>query len=235
MLVYNIASAIKQQNKTVLLIDNDPQSSLTQIMRVDVNGKPTIKDLYQNKNVTLHDTIIRYDDHISLIPNIILSSTLESDLHNRMTREMILKQKMVPGIADYVIIDNSPFLGLCVKNSLAMSDYYIEIIDNSVSAIMGLDLVENVVQEIKENYVNPDLKRLGIVRNRFDKRTNYTKQLNQFMQTKYESHGLFNTIINDSIKYREATLAGQLIHDYNRPLACCYDQLLLEINERLGV
>ncbi|MBN1050304.1 ParA family protein [Clostridium botulinum] len=228
----NLAGQFSKQGHKVLLIDNDSQSNLSQILNVE--AEYNLYDLYSNSKVNFKDCIAQYNEMIDLIPNTIESAVLESELHNKITRETILKNKFekFKNNYDVIIIDNSPFLGLCTTNAMCMSNYYIEVIDNSTSALQGLNLVDNLVTTIKENRVNEDIKLLGILRNNFDKKTIFSKQINEVI-TEELNQDVFKIIINNSVKYKEAVASNMIIQDYNKKYAEPYKELYYEIIKRM--
>lgn len=228
----NLAGQFAEHEHKILLIDNDSQSNLTQILNVE--SEYNLYDLYSNSKVKVEDCIVKYSDFISVIPNTIESAVLESELHNKMTRETILKNKFekFKNNYDMIIIDNSPFLGLCTTNAMCVSNYYIEIIDNSTSALQGLNLVSNLTKAIKENGVNSSIKLLGILRNNFDKKTIFSKQLNEVITDEYKDD-TFDTIIYNSVKYKEATTMNKTIQEYSSKYAEPYKKLYYEILKRM--
>ena len=228
----NIAGQFAKFGHKVLLIDNDSQSNLSQILNVE--SQYNLYDLYSNSKVKVEDCIVKYNDFISIIPNTIESSTLESELHNKMTRETILKNKFSNYNNDFdlILIDNSPFLGICTTNALAMSNYYIEVIDNSTSALQGLNLVANLVNDIKENGINNNIKSLGVLRSNFDRTTLFSKQISEVVSEQYKDK-LFTSIIYNSIKYKEAVADNKTIQEYNEKYAEPYENLYYEILSKL--
>src|SRR3712207_2889335 len=124
----NIAGELASEGHKVLLIDNDSQGNLTQIL--NTKSKYTIYDLYSNNNIQYEDCISKYNNNIDIISNTIESCILEKELHRQKYPEGILNTKWEKfkdnTKYDFVLIDNSPFLGVMVQNSLVMSDYYIE-------------------------------------------------------------------------------------------------------------
>ncbi|OAA86339.1 ParA family protein [Clostridium coskatii] len=229
----NLAGAMAKLKRNVLILDNDSQSNISQIL--NVTNQYNIYDLYTNAKITFNDCIARYDNYIYVIPNNINSAILENELYNKKARESILKDKydkFNDNNFDYILIDNSPFLGITVQNSLVMSDYYIEIIDNSTSALQGLNMVDKVITELKENSLISDLKLLGILRNRFKKRTVFNKQLNEVLEDELKDN-LFKTIIFDSVKYKEATALHKTIQDYNIKYSKPFNDLYYELINRI--
>ncbi|MCB2361978.1 ParA family protein [Clostridium estertheticum] len=228
----NLAGAIADQKHKVLLIDNDSQSSLSQIL--NIKNKFTMYDLYSNSKVEFSDCIAKYNEYIHVIPNTIESSVLERELYNKKCPEHILKSKYKNFSHDYdfIIIDNSPFLGMMVQNSLCMSNYYMEIIDNSPSALQGLNMVSKIVNELKENLLIEDLKLIGILRNRFEKRTVFSRQFTEVTEEALKDD-LFSAIIYDSVKYKEATAMNKTIQEYSNKHAKAYTELYYEILDRV--
>jgi chromosome partitioning protein len=232
MTTLNLAGELCKRGK-VLLIDNDNQASLTQIINLDYDL--TMLDLYTNKKVSFDDCIVEFKPNISMICNSIDSAILERQLYGRTSRETVLKHKFenMEREFDFVLIDNSPFLGSCVDNSLVMSDYYIEVIDDSPSALKGLKQVKNVVGEISDSGLN-EVKLLGILRNGYEKLSNYGKQFNNVLTDVLTSE-LFDTVVYRSVKYKEATAKHKLIQDYSNEHAEPYIRLVDEILQRTGV
>lgn len=228
----NLAGAMAKQKHKVLIIDNDSQSNITQIL--NVQSEYTLYDLYINPKVSFDDCMQQYNNYIYVIPNTIDSAILESQLHSKFNKETILKNKYekFDNDFDFILIDNSPFLGITVQNSLVMSDYYIEIIDNSTSALQGLNMVNKIVNELKENSLNNNLKLLGILRNRFQKRTLFNKQFDEVVQEELKEN-LFNTIVYDSVKYKESSALHQTIQDYSKSHGKPYAELYYEIIKRI--
>lgn len=228
----NISGALNMLDKKVLLIDNDPQSNLSQIL--DIKSKYNIYDLYTNPKVNLKDCIVSYNDMIDVVPNSISSAMLEKTLNGKLHGETILKNKLegYKQEYDYIIIDNSPYLGVLASNSLSASDYYIEVVDNSTSSIEGLSMVNMLAKEVRENAFNRNLKLLGILRNRFEKRTRFTKDFSSVLEDCF-SKELFKTIIPDSVKYKEASAEGTTIQEYNKKMSKPYEELVNEIIERI--
>lgn len=232
MTAVNLAGQISKQGHNILLIDNDSQSSLSQIL--NVSSEYNLYDLYDNNKVTLEDCMVKYDENIYVIPNTIESAILESQLHSRRAKESILKSKFdaCKKEFDFVIIDNSPFLGLLVQNSLTMSEYYMPIIDNSPSALQGLNMVNKVIHNLNDIGLAKNIKLLGILRNRFEKKSLFGKQFTEVVEEELNDK-LLETVIYDSVKYKEASAMHKTIQDYSAKHSAPYKELYYEIILRI--
>lgn len=228
----NIAGQMAKHKHKVLLIDNDSQGNLSQIL--NLKGNYTMYDLYSNSKVNVEDCIVKYNEYIDVITNTLDSAVLESELHNKLTRECILKNKFkdFQGEYDFILIDNSPFMGLMTTNAMAMSDYYIEVIDNSPSALQGLNMVNKLVNDLIESSINENIKLCGILRNRFEKKSVFTKQFKDVTDNCLKDK-CFNTIIPDTIKYKEAAASNVTIQEYDKKYSEPYKELYYEILKRI--
>lgn len=228
----NLAGEMSKMGRKILILDNDCQSSLTQIL--NISGKYTMYDLYNNPRIWFEDCVIEYNKNICVIPNTIESAMLEKELNQKKIKETILKKKYdaFNNNFDFVLIDNSPYLGITVENSLCVSSYYIEVIDNSLSALQGLKMIDTVVNNLKNYELAKDLKLLGILRNRFEKRTIFSKQFKTVTDNKLGDK-LFETIIYDSVKFKEAAAMHKTIQEYNKKCAEPFKQLYYEIFNKI--
>ncbi|EKD94576.1 MAG: SpoOJ regulator, partial [uncultured bacterium] len=230
----NLSGEISQKGYKVLLIDNDPQSNITKTF--NIQNKYTLYDLYYNKQVTFEDCIVKLKDNISIIPNIIQSADLDDELQNRGNRENILKHKLdtLETEFDFIIIDNNPYKSVLLKNALTVSDYYLEVIDNSLDAIEGLKMIERTIKDLKEDRLNDKIKSIGILRSRYDKVTSFSKEFSEVVKLTYKEK-LFDAIVYDSVKYKEARAMKKFIQEYSKEHATVYAKMFDEILGRLNI
>jgi len=230
----NLTGELAKQGYKVCLLDNDPQSNSTQTFSIAT--ELTLYDIYTNKKIGFEECLVKINDNVSIIPNKIRSAKLDREINSRVNREQILLNKLetLKTKFDFVIIDNTPFDSIVLKNALAMSDYYISIIDNCNDSLAGLEMLEETVTELKEDRVNDNIECLGILRNCFDKVSSFSKQFSEVVEETY-SHKLFKTIIYNSVKYKEARSLGKFIQDYSKEHAQPYEALLNEVLNKLDV
>lgn len=228
----NLAGELAKQGHKTLVIDGDSQCNTTQILNA-TDAEATLYDVYTDRRVGFNECIYEIQENLYLVPNSKESKKLENELNIKKDGDRVLKDKMdtLPDIFDFIIIDNPPLNGVLAKNSLIMSDYYLAVMDNSASSIQGLNDLKNLIKEIKEDGWNEDVKCLGILRNRFDKVSRFTKSFNEVLEENF-SEDLLQTIVYNSVKYKEAVALHQTIQDYNKKAAKPYENLVKEIEKR---
>lgn len=210
--VLNLSSALSKFDKKILMIDLDPQSSLSVYVGLNpVNLEKTTYDVITDK-IDIKDVILKTNDkNIDIIPSSIELSAAEIEIISKFGREYILKNKLdeIKESYDYVIIDNSPSLGILTVNSMMASDFVIAPIDPTYLSLKGLDILTSTFNEIKK--VNTNLIFMGVFVTMFDSRTSHHAEVLELLKTKYP---VFDTIVKRSIRFSDACLATQSIIDY---------------------
>jgi chromosome partitioning protein len=193
-------------------------------------------ELYTNNKVKFSDCIISVRDNISLLPNHKKSKDIENRLNTRTFKEIILKNKIetLPSCYDIVLIDNTPFAGVTLNNSLGMSDYYLGVVDNCGDALHGLERISEIADDVRDCHLNQNLKPVGILMNDFDKTSNISKQYINQLQDQYKEL-IFDTRIYHSVKYKSAILDNKSIYELDKNLGLNFDSLYQELVSRLSI
>jgi len=209
---FNLGVALSRLNKRVLIIDLDPQSSLSLyfgIEPLDINTTiyNVLIDDIDAKSLICHTNI----DNLDLLPSNIELSKAELIMISKIGREFILKDKLsdIKDIYDYILIDNSPSLGLLTINSLMASDYIIAPTDPTYLAMRGLEILDETVNEIKK--FNKDLEFLGVIVTMFDQRTRHHNEVLDELKKRYH---VFDSVIKRSIKFPDSCLSYYSIFEY---------------------
>jgi len=208
----NLGSALAKAGKSVLLVDFDPQSSLTIYM--GFNPLSFKKNSYHviTRKAKPKDVIVKTRiPNVDLLPASMDLSAAEIEMTALFGRENILREQLA-SIADYydfALIDNMPSLSILTVNSLMASNYIIVPIEPTFLAYKGLEIIDQTVKEIKRYHSG--LKILGVVMTMVDERSNHTKEV---MKKIRESFPVFSTYIKRSIKFADASVRNQPIESY---------------------
>ncbi|MBS0938044.1 ParA family protein [Lactiplantibacillus plantarum] len=202
-------------NKKVLMIDIDPQSSLTTIksdMHKIIQQKiKTMSDVMM-KQADLEDIIINVKENLDLAPSTLLLSDVELNLVSATMREIIL-QKAISKIEDkydFILIDCPPSRGLLTVNSLSTSDYVVIPVQSEYQALLGMQLLKNTIKNVQQE-INTNLKVGGYVITM----TSHTNHSNETVESIKQDK--FDTIaeVPRSIDVADAGVANMSTHEYN--------------------
>ena len=218
----NLGVGLAKHGKRVLLIDADPQGSLTISLgeRNPDQLSETLSDVMEriinDKSLPENFGLMRSAEGIDLMPaNIELSGT-EVGLFNVMSREYVLKSYIdsVSKNYDYILIDCPPSLGLLTLNALTSADFLIIPVQAQFLAMRGMAKITNVVGIVKER-LNPNLNIGGIVITQFDKRKTLNKSVAELISESF-CDKVFKTVIRDNVSLAEAPIKGMNIFEYNK-------------------
>ena len=237
----NLGVALGKLGKRVLLVDADPQGSLTRSCRIiDPDGlETTLSELMayemtgEDKDFVLKKDAIRRFENVSLIPSNISLSGTETALFNCMSRESVLKRTLEPLRQHYdvILIDCMPSLGMMTINSLVAADSVIIPCEPSYLSVKGLDLLLHSIARIKRQ-INPNLEIDGVLLTMVDSRTNNSRDISAALR---EAMGItinvFNIEIPRSVRATECPNAGESIftHDPGGKVADAYANLAKEV------
>ena len=237
--VENLGVGLAREGKKVLLVDTDPQGSLTISLgypRPD-ELETTLFDLL-NKTinedcVTAGEGIVHQAEGIDLIPANISLAGLEVALVNTMNRERILKQFLEPvkGNYDYVLLDCMPSLGMLTVNALAAADAALVPVQANYLSAKGLEQLLQTINKVKRQ-INPKLRIEGILLTMVDGRTNYGREISSLIRDTYGGHiKIFNSEIPRSVRAAEISAEGKSIflHDPKGKVAEAYQNLTKEV------
>lgn len=229
----NYGYALAKLGKKVLLIDFDPQYSLTTCLGIDNTDTeeytiPVLMDLVmENKNLPNPEKFIRkLEDGIDLIQGNLALSFTEMKLVGVFEREYILKSilDVCRQAYDYILIDCNPSLGMLVLNALAASDTVLVPVDSNFLASKGLELFLGTLFRVRKR-INPNLEIDGILLTKY---SDYTKLSKKSFQNLEEAYGdyirIYETKIPTSVKVGESDEAGISILKYapNNPVSEAY-------------
>ena len=235
----NLGVGLAKAGKRVLLVDADPQGSLTISMGIkNPDDLPfslaTVMQMEIEYAPLPHDLgIIRNGEGVDLLPSNIELSGMDVSLFNAMSREQVLRRSLseVAYRYDYILIDCMPSLGMMTINSLVAADSVIIPTRPDFLSTKGLDLLMRSIAKVRRN-LNPNLRIDGILLTMVDNRTNNAKAINSALRSSVgRKIHIFGTEIPHSVRAAECALEGVSIftHDKNGKVAEAYKSLTQEV------
>lgn len=227
----NIAAGLAILGKKTLLIDLDPQASLT--ISLGIPRQPVT--IYEAMRGEAELVPFNAKENLDIITSRLELSGAESELLNEAGREYILAE-LVDGVRedyDFIVIDCPPSLGLLTLNALTASDYVYIPMQTEFLALQGLAKIKQVIDKVRFR-LNKQLEIGGVIPTMYDSRKVLNRDIVDMIK-KYFGDKVFTTMIRDNVALAEAPSMRQDIFGYspNSPGAEDYLNLCHEILERL--
>ena len=235
----NLGVGLAMEGKKVLLVDTDPQASLTICLGHHVPDQlsPTLSDMMgkilSEQPIAPGEGILHHPEGVDLIPANIELSGLEVSLVNAMSRETILKQYLdtVKQNYDFILLDCMPSLGMLTVNALAAADNVLIPVQAAYLPAKGLEQLLQTINKVRRQ-INPKLRIEGILLTMVDSRTNYSKDISNLIRENYGGKlKVYKTDIPRSVRAEEISAEGTSIfkHDPKGKVADAYRVLTKEV------
>lgn len=232
----NLASALANLKKRVLLIDLDPQGNAS-------SGLGVKRHEYQDKNiyhvligaVTAAEAIYpTKNEFLKILPANADLVGAEIELVDEPQREYRMKTALqgLQDQFDYILIDCPPSLSLLTVNALTSANTFLVPLQCEYYALEGLSQLLNTAGIIKKK-LNPQLKIEGILLTMFDTRNNLSHQVVQEIQNHFKDK-VFSSVIPRNVRLSEAPSHGVSIFEYDDKSigAKKYMELAVELDNR---
>lgn len=210
-----LSTILANKNKSVMLIDADPQGNATSGVGIEKETEKSIYEILVDETTmdeTIQQTKIK---NLKICPSNINLAGAEVELVSMMSREQRLKEKLeeVKSQYDYIVIDCPPSLGLITLNAFTASDSVLIPIQCEYYALEGLGQLINTINLVKK-HLNKDLQIEGALLTMYDARTNLSNQVVKEVKN-YFGDKVYKNVIPRNVRISEAPSYGMPINIYD--------------------
>ena len=248
----NLAAALAERGRHVLLIDLDPQANATASLGLKVDGQgiyevltgqcslaavlvqvPSSGDGVDQSDSAAEAAACRFD----MAPSSVSLIGADLELIDAADRERRLARALGPPVLasyDYILIDCPPALSLLTVNALAAADTLLVPVQCEYLALEGLSHLLTTLQRVRQR-LNPSLQEPYIVMTMSDARTNLARQVVAEVRQHFD-RSVLQTVIPRTVRLGEAPSYGQSVLTYDPASrgAVAYRALAVELEEVLA-
>ena len=235
----NLGAGLVMEGKKVLLVDFDPQASLSISLgypkpeELPVTITDMMKRVVEEEGIPPGEGILHHEEGMDLMPSSIELSGMEVSLVNTISRETVLKEYLesVKRDYDFILLDCSPSLGMLTINAMAAADTLLIPVQASYLPAKGLEQLLQTVNKVRRQ-INPKLKIEGILLTMVDTRTNDAREISELIRNAYGGNiKVYDTEIPRSVRASEISKEGKSIfkHDPGGKVAEAYRELTREV------
>jgi len=210
----NLAAALAESGKKVLVIDLDPQANATSWLGITEPGRGVYAVLCEN--VAIDSIIVKTSiSGLDIAPASTWLVGAEKALAAEVGAESNLRRRLSKskGTWDFVLIDTPPTLGVLTVNALTAANEVLIPVEAHVLALNGLAQALETIETVRDR-LNEKLSVRGLVACRVDARTRHAGDVLKEMRSQFPDQ-TFDTVIRENVRLAEAPSFGQPITVYD--------------------
>ena len=222
----NLAAALAERGKRVLVVDVDPQANATSWFGVRDPGKGVFAALCENGS--LSDILVRTGtEGVDLVPSSAWLVGAERALAGEVGAETLLRRRLraIADSYDEALIDTPPTLGVLTVGALVAADEVLVPVEAHVMALNGLAQLLQTVDAVRDR-LNEGLRILGVAACRVDMRTRHSQEVVDELRKRFPAE-TFRTVIRENVRLAEAPSFGQPVTAYDTRSAGAEDHRAL--------
>jgi chromosome partitioning protein len=217
----NLAAALARRGLTVLMVDLDPQASLTEYFTDPTKLDTTIYNMLI-ENAELQP--ITLGEYINLLPANIDLAAAEIQLPSKRNQERTLARHLKRYYHDYCLIDCPPSLGVLTTNALTAANLVIIPVTTELMGERTLKLILNTIDDVRDSELNPTLKVWRILPSLHNAQLSHHKEILAVLKTKHGSL-LYPEPVKLITKYKDAVTSQTDVSDLDRTQGEYWDRL----------
>jgi chromosome partitioning protein len=219
----NLGAGIASEGKKVLLVDADPQGSLTLCLgykepdKIEYTLSDIISRVVNEEDIPKGFAILHHAKNLDLLPSNISLSGAEVSLVNAMSRELVIKTfiQEVRAEYDFILIDCMPSLGILTVNALACADSILIPVQTAYLSVKGLQQLIKTIYTVKKR-LNQNLEIEGVLLTMVDRRTVYARDIAKEVNESYgRSLRVYQIEIPMSVRAAETSAFAKSIYEYD--------------------
>ncbi|HLH71826.1 MAG TPA: AAA family ATPase [Chloroflexota bacterium] len=217
-----LGAALADRGDRVLLVDLDPQASLTASLGFQPAELPetiySVMGAYLNSDESVDPSraIIAIDQYLALLPSNINLSAAEVTLPNQVRREYVLSEILAPirGSFNWILIDCPPSLSLLTINALTCADACLIPVTPEPLVTVGVGLLFQTIARVRKTKLNPDLEVAGVILTKVDARPSLTRGIIDDLRVTLGERVPILGEVRASIRVQEASATGMPLTRY---------------------
>ena len=219
----NLGVALAEQGSRVLLVDCDPQCSLSlalgvQVQDVEYTLSSVFSEYLSTYEAQLERAILPTSLGVDVVPSSIRLGRVDKELNYATQREFVLQKLLAPVVAHYdlVLVDTMPATNNLVINALVAAQEVIIPLEPEYLSVESLSMTLEDIEQIRRSGLNPTLMVSGILLTQVDQRTVLHREVVDYTRAEYGNHvPVFETVVKKSVRFPESQTRHQSILHYD--------------------
>jgi chromosome partitioning protein len=233
--VVNLGVILAELGQKTLLVDLDPQGALSAgLGQNSYELMETVWTALRDPAFPIDRVVHSVRTHLDLIPANGDLAAAEVELIAEFRREFILARALESLRARYdvILVDCPPSLGLLTTNALCAAQEVLIPLQCEYLAMRGIQPLLGTIERVRQR-LNPDLEIVGVLPTMYSTRTIHAQKILNETRSVF-GRKAFDVVIHKSIRFPEASVAGQSIVEYvgKHKGALAYRALTRELLER---
>lgn len=214
----HLAADLANRGHKVLLIDADPQHTLSNHLGALGSGKALTLQNVLLDDLPVSEATVEVRPRLRVLPSSLELATADVVLSQRSAPDVRLRESLKRPDWEFCIIDCPPSLGKLTMNALVAATHVLVPVDSSTYAIQSLNLLMSTLFQEVRRFYNPELRFLGALLTQYEASTNISRHVRDGMLAMWPQDTI-QTVIRKSAKLKEAAAHRETAFDWPKSSA----------------